>query len=159
MIWISLAIIITYLVITVWKLKFIPDSISNLYYLTGKKAWFTLAIMTGALSFMPCALDITPENLQAIPFIATTGMLMVGAAPNFKEYGKTVHYLGAIILLAFSQIWIMILNPELLLPWIAYGIGLAWKILIKNKKPINWVFWAEIILIINVYATVILKVI
>ena len=160
MIWttiISFTIILGYLIWSIWKLEYIPDSISNTYYLTGKKAWFTLAIITGALSLIPGALEITPENIQAIPFIAAVGMLMVGAAPNFKDYEKTIHYLGAIILLAFSQIWVMIMKPELLIPWIIYGVGLVWKKRICNKEPKNWVFWAEIVIIINVYATVILS--
>ena len=161
MIWttiISLIIVLGYVVGTVWKLGYIPDSISNTYYLTGKKGWFTLAMMTGALTLIPGALEITPENIQPIPFFAAAGMLLVGAAPRFKDYEKTAHYLGAIMLLGFSQLWIMMIKPELLLPWIIYGIGLIWRIK-ENKEIINWVFWAEIVIILNVYATTISEVI
>ena len=79
MIWatiISFIIIAGYVVGTVWKLGYIPDSISNTYYLTGKKGWFTLAILTGALSLIPGALEITPENIQPIPFFAAAGMML-----------------------------------------------------------------------------------
>lgn len=159
MIWttiISFIIITGYVVGTVWKLGYIPDSISNTYYLTGKKGWFTLALMTGALTLIPGALEITPENIQPIPFFAAAGMMLTGSAPRFKDYEKTAHYIGAIGLFVFSQLWVMMLKPELLLPWIIYGAILIWRNTEENK---NWVFWAEIIIILDVYATIILKVI
>lgn len=156
MIWttlISLTVIISYIIGVISKFKKIPISISDTYYMTGKKAWFTVAIVIGALMLIPGALEISPNNIQALPFLAGGCMILAGVAPNFKSQEKILHYTGAFGLLGISQLWVMIMEPWLLCTWIILGIWCIWK------KLKTWAFWGEIIMMINVYIIVILRLI
>ena len=161
---ISLLTIATYTAIVTIK-SGIPYSISETYYRLNHKKWFTFVMLFTAITLLPAALDNSSENSQFLIFLSVAGMGVVGLSPNFIHGEKSeqiAHYIGSGMLLIFSQCWVGCNLPWALTCWIVY---IMWIIFNFNKsdseqsfynklvstKPI---FYAEIIVMITVYATV-----
>ena len=160
----SLLTIATYSAIVTIK-SGIPYSISETYYRINHKKWFTFVMLFTAITLLPAALDNSSENSQFLIFLSVAGMGVVGLSPNFIHGEKSeqiAHYIGSGMLLIFSQCWVGCNLPWALTCWIVY---IMWIIFNFNKsdseqsfynrlvstKPI---FYAEIIVMITVYATV-----
>lgn len=160
---ISLLTIATYTAIVTIKSE-IPYSISETYYRLNNKKWFTFVMLFTAITLLPAALDNSSENSQFLIFLSIAGMGVVGLSPNFIHGEKSeqiVHYIGSGMLLIFSQCWVGCNLPWALTCWIVY---IMWIIFNYNKsdpeqnfynrlvstKP---VFYAELIVMITVYAT------
>ncbi|MBU3838054.1 MAG: hypothetical protein H9777_07025 [Candidatus Phocaeicola faecigallinarum] len=161
---ISLLTIATYSAI-VTKKSGIPYSISETYYRLNHKKWFTFVMLFTAITLLPAALDNSSENSHFLIFLSVAGMGVVGLSPNFIHGEKSeqiAHYIGSGMLLIFSQCWVGCNLPWALTCWIVY---IMWIIFNYNKsdpeqnfynklvstKP---VFYAELIVMITVYATV-----
>ena len=161
---ISLLTIATYTAIASIK-SGIPYSISETYYRINHKKWFTFVMLFTAITLLPAALDNSSENSQFLIFLSVAGMGVVGLSPNFIHGEKSeqiAHYIGSGMLLIFSQCWVGCNLPWALTCWIVY---IMWIIFNYSKsdpeqsfynrlvstKP---VFYAELIVIITVYATV-----
>ncbi|MCF2738232.1 hypothetical protein [Bacteroides caecigallinarum] len=161
---ISLLTIATYTAIVTIKSE-IPYSISETYYRLNNKKWFTFVMLFTAITLLPAALDNSSENSQFLIFLSIAGMGVVGLSPNFIHGEKSeqiAHYIGSGMLLIFSQCWVGCNLPWALTCWIVY---IMWIIFNYNKsdpeqsfynrlvstKP---VFYAELIVMITVYATV-----
>lgn len=154
----SLAVILTYVGVMVSR-EGIPYSISATYYSLKHKAWFGITMWLTSLLLMPAILDRTPETMQFSAFLMCAGLLFVGAAPNFKEeYENKIHVAGTCVSAVSSQIWIVAMQPWLLLawaPWFAY-IGFR---LLKERNGDIWtsfvackpLFWAEAVAFGMVY--------
>lgn len=143
----------------------IPYSISETYYRINHKKWFTFVMLFTAITLLPVALEYSPENNQFLIFLSVAGMGIVGLSPNFiygEKSEQIAHYIGSGMLLIFSQCWVGCNLPWALTWWIVY---IMWILFNYNKsdpaqsfynrlvstKP---VFYAEIIVMITVYATV-----
>ena len=161
---ISLLTIATFTAIVTIK-SGIPYSISETYYRIYHKKWFTFVMLFTAITLLPAALDNSSENSQFLIFLSVAGMGVVGLSPNFIHGEKSeqiAHYIGSGMLLIFSQCWIGCNLPWALTCWIVY---IMWIIFNYNKsdseqsfynrlvstKP---VFYAELIVMITVYLTV-----
>lgn len=131
----------------------IPYSISDTYYSLEHKVWFLVAMWLTSLLLMPAILDRTPETIQFSAFLMCAGLLFVGAAPNFKEeYENKIHVAGTCVSAVSSQIWIVAMQPWLLLAWV------PWFAYIGFRLPKEWngdlwasfvackpLFWAEVV--------------
>ena len=143
----------------------IPYSISETYYRINYKKWFTFVMLSTAITLLPEALENSSENSQFLIFLSVAGMGIVGLSPNFIHGEKSeqmAHYVGSGMLLIFSQCWVGCNLPWALICWIVY---VMWIVFNFNKsdpeqnfynklvstKP---VFYAELIVMITVYATV-----
>lgn len=143
----------------------IPCSISETYYRIENKKWFTFVMLFSAFTLLPCALEISTDDSRFWFFLSVVGIAIVGISPNFIKGEKSeiiAHYVGSGMLLIFSQCWVGCNLPWALTWWIVY---VMWIIFNFNKsdpeqnfynklvstKPI---FYAEIIVMITVYATV-----
>lgn len=161
---ISLLTIATYTAIASIK-SGIPYSISETYYRINHKKWFTFVMLFTAITLLPAALENSSENSQFLVFLSGAGMGIVGLSPNFiygEKSEQMAHYIGSGMLLIFSQCWVGCNLPWALTCWIVY---IMWIIFNYSKsdpeqsfynrlvstKP---VFYAELIVIITVYATV-----
>ena len=161
---ISLLTIAAYTAIVTIK-SGIPYSISETYYRINNKKWFTFVMLFTAITLLPAALEYSSDNSQFLIFLSVAGMGVVGLSPNFIHGEKSeqiAHYIGSGILLIFSQCWVGCNLPWALTCWIIY---VMWIIFNFNKsdpeqsfynrlvstKP---VFYAELIVMITVYATV-----
>lgn len=105
------------------KCKGVPYSISETFYKLDHKLWFGATMFLTAGLLMPAILEMTPESYQFTAFLACAGMMLVGAAPNFREgIERPIHIAGAILCLVFSQVWVALTCPWFLLVWIVYVI-------------------------------------
>lgn len=155
----SLLLIVSYTIGVCAYTRGIPYSISETYYKIKHKFWFAVATIGTAALLMPAILEVTPEQYQFLAFLACVGMILTGAAPNFREgIEKKIHIAGAFMCLVFSQWWVASLYPFLLVLWLLY---LIYTILdIKRKWKGNLIqafiytkpmFFIEITAITSVY--------
>lgn len=143
------------------KIKGIPSSISATFYKLDHKLWFGAAMWLTAGLLMPAILEVTPDCYQFTAFLACAGMMLVGAAPNFRAgLDKPVHITGATLCILFSQVWVGLTCPWMLLVWIAYLAYTAWGMKKHWKgnvisaflltKPM---FYVEVIALFSTYVT------
>lgn len=143
------------------KFKGVPDSISATFYSLEHKYWFGATMLLAAGLLMPAILEVTPGCYQFTAFLACIGMFMVGVAPNFREgIERKVHTAGAIMCILFSQVWVLLTCPWMMLVWVAYLIYTA-LMMMKNWKG-NFIsaflltkpmFWLEITALFVTYVT------
>lgn len=153
----SLAVLLTY-VVSMVKRNGIPYSVSDTYYSLEHKWWFTVTMYVSSLLLAPAAFECSSDNTAFLVFLFTFGQLLVGTAPHFRGYQRTLHITGAVLLLFGTQIWIGLECPWILLNWIAYLIATAIVVVMRYKdtlydsilatKPI---FWIEIVVFVNLY--------
>lgn len=158
---ISALIIASYTAAVCIKVKGIPYSISATFYALEHKWLFCATMIITAGLLMPAILQKTPESYQFTAFLACVGIIMVGAAPHFKEgLEKKIHTVGAVLCLLFSQVWVL-LTCQWLLVWLGY---LAYTVVMMiNKWNGNFIssfiltkpmFWVEITALVTTYVTV-----
>ena len=155
----SLLLIVSYTIGVCAYTRGIPYSISETFYKIKHKFWFAVATIGTAGLLMPAILEVTPEQYQFLAFLACVGMMLTGAAPNFREgIEKGIHIAGAVMCLVFSQLWVAFLYPFILALWFLYLIYTA--IGIKSKWNGNLIqafiytkpmFFVEITAITSVY--------
>lgn len=156
--------IATYTAAVCIKFKGVPSSISATFYKLEHKLWFGATMVLTACLLMPAILEITPDSYQFTAFLACVGLIMVGVAPNFLEgIERKIHTTGAFLCLVFSQVWVGLTCPWLLLLWAGYlvytaiGIKRNWNGYFTASflatKPM---FWVEISSLLSTYVTIIL---
>lgn len=153
----SLSVLLTYVGVMV-KRDGIPYSVSDTYYSLEHKWWFTVTMYVSSLLLAPAAFECSSDNTAFLVFLFTFGQLLVGTAPHFRGYQRTLHITGAVLLLFGTQIWIGLGCPWALLSWVAYLIvtsivvGIRYKDTLYNSivatKPI---FWIEVVAFVNLY--------
>lgn len=158
---ISTLLIVAYTASVCIKCKGIPYSISETYYRISHKFWFGITMVLTACLLMPAILEVTPDSYQFTAFLACVGMIMTGAAPHFKEgTEKKVHTVGAVLCLLFSQVWVALTFPWMLLVWIGYLVYTVWEM--KKHWNGNFIsaflltkpmFWVEITALVATYVT------
>ena len=150
-----ICVTLSYTIMTLYLIAYIlnvgvPTSISETYYKTQKKWLFpTSTAIAGTLALVPL-LNVTPDNYQFVAFFIVASILFVAAAPAFREELTNYVHSGAAIILGLSAMAWLILTSGV--PYIAIAatlIGLA----IDRK---HFVFWLEVGLLYNLYATLIL---
>lgn len=143
------------------KCKGIPCSISETFYKLEHKWWFLVTMWLTAGLLMPAILEVTPGYYQFTAFLACIGMMFVGVAPNFREgIERKVHTTGAIMCILFSQVWVLLTCPWVMLVWFGYltYTALSMKKYWKGNfisafmltKPM---FWVEVASLFVTYVT------
>lgn len=150
MMWISFAIIFSYLAFVILRFG-IPRSISDTYYLLGKYGWlFQLALAATSFTAMPMLIDNSSESTKFLAFLACSGLMFVAAAPLFKlELEGKVHYTSAVICCVSLVLW-QVFNTSWIVPLVAFA--LVFIPMIKDKK---YTWWLEIATIASTYASLI----
>lgn len=160
----SLVILMSYTVAVCIKFG-IPTTLSESYYFIYKKYLFTLVMWLSGFLLLPPIMEMTGGDTQIIPFLSIVGIMIVGAAPKYKEQERTLHIIGATMAGFFSQLWIILYAyPWTLLTWailIIWAIGILiesklveWSEELDKRK---WFFWAEMLAFINLYLNIIFK--
>lgn len=157
----SVLCIAAYTTVVCIKFKGVPDSISATFYSLQHKVWFGATMWLTAGLLMPAILEVTPDCYQFTAFLACVGMFMVSVAPNFREgIDKKVHTTGAVLCILFSQVWVLLTCPWMMLVWVAYLIYTA-LMMMKNWKG-NFIsaflltkpmLWVEITALLATYVT------
>jgi hypothetical protein len=161
---ISVLLIASYTAAVCAKGKGIPYSISATFYSLEHKWWFGITMVLTAGLLMPAILEVTPESYQFTAFLACAGMIATGVAPNFREgIDRKVHTVGAVLCLLFSQVWVGMTCPWMLLLWIGYLVYTVWEM--KKHWNGNFIpaflltkpmFWVEITALVATYVTLII---
>lgn len=160
----SVLIIAAYTTAVCIKQKGVPYSISATFYKLVHPYWFWAAMSLTAFTLTPVMVEAGKGNTEWAAFLALIGMLMVGAAPNFKEAteGK-IHITGAVMCLGFSQLWVLLNQPLVLYLWMAWWVytiiymanhisGDAWRDFVASKP----MFWVEVTALATTYLTILI---
>lgn len=135
------ALLLNALLCVVIDKKGVPEMVSSIYYLLGKRGWvFQVVMIAFGAMMMVCLLD-SGLGEQCLAFLACAGLMFVGAAPRFLEQGeRSVHKGAAIVSAVASVAWCMTVDVRLTIAAIAL-YGVYWFGKGKNSKP--W-FVAEV---------------
>ena len=161
---VSALIISSYTAAVCIIVKGIPYSISATFYALEHKWLFCATMIITAGLLMPAILQKTLVSYQFTAFLACAGMIMTGIAPNFREgIERKIHTAGAILCLVFSQVWVGLTCPWMLLVWVLYlvytaiGIKRNWNgYFIGSFLSTKPMFWVEISSLLSTYVTVLL---
>lgn len=128
----------------------VPDMVSTIYYLLGKKGWvFQLVMVAFGALMMVCLLD-SGRGVQCFAFLACAGLMFVGAAPRFlDESERKIHKTAAITSAMASVAWCLTVDWRFVFTFIAW-YGMFWICKDKNSKP--W-FMAEMMAVMLVMLT------
>lgn len=128
----------------------VPEMVSSIYYLLGKRGWvFQLLMIAFGATMMMCLLD-SGLGEQCLAFIACAGLMFVGSAPRFLDESERRLHKGAAVVSAVASVsWC--LTVDIKLPMAAMGLyGVYWVCRDKDDKP--W-FVAEVTAILLVLCT------
>lgn len=144
----SMIILFGYLALVVAKFG-IPKSISDSYYLLGKKGWmFQVALFLTAFLVMPSLIDRSSEDTQFLAFLSCAGLIFVGAAPFFKRtFDSKVHFISAAICCVGLVLW-QIFNASWVTPLVCL-LAVLYP-MFKDKK---YMWWLEIATIMSAYVS------
>lgn len=128
----------------------VPDMVSSIYYLLGKRGWvFQFVMMLFSALMMACLLD-SGLGVQCLAFFACSGMMFVGVAPRFLEQGERAVHKGAAIVSAVASVgWCFTVDWRMVLAFLAW-YGVYWVGRDNDSKP--W-FTAEVTAIFMVLLT------
>ena len=128
----------------------VPDMVSTIYYLLGKRGWvFQLVTMLFGAMMMVCLLD-SGLGVQCLAFFACAGLMFVGAAPRFlEESDRRVHKTAAIVSAVASVGWCLTVDWQCALAFMSWYC-VYWACKDEDSKP--WLT-AEVTAILLVMVT------
>ena len=151
---ICLIIITGYLIITV-KIFGVPKSISDSWYLYGKKGWSDIfswfIIGLGCLvALMP--LVYTYKNDSSVLLVATGAFLCgIGISSNFKDKQPgLIHVVCTYVSTAGAMTAHIVENWPRFDSFLPLAVSVLGLILLKVFKVSNFTFWIEIILLYSI---------
>lgn len=144
----SMIILFGYLAFVVAKFG-IPKSISDTFYLLGKKGWmFQVTLFLVAFSVMPTLIDKSSEDTQFLAFLSCAGLIFVGAAPFFKRtFDRKIHFISAAICCFGLVLW-QIFNAS----WVTPLVCLL-AVLYPMFKDRKYMWWLEIATVVSAYVS------
>lgn len=128
----------------------VPEMVSSIYYLLGKRGWvFQLLMIAFGATMMMCLID-SGLGEQCLAFIACAGLMFVGSAPRFLDESERRLHKGAAVVSAVASVsWCLTVDIKLTMA--AMGLyGVYWVCRDKDDKP--W-FVAEVTAILLVLCT------
>lgn len=126
----------------------VPEMVSSIYYLLGKKGWvFQVVMMSVGMLMMMCLLGCE-KGVQCLAFLACGGLMFVGAAPRFMNEDRGVHKAAATICAMAGIGWCLSANYVMTIAAIvAYVIGIVcikrlrkYALFIAEVAAIGWTF-------------------
>lgn len=128
----------------------VPDMVSSIYYLLGKRGWmFQLVLVLFGALMMACLLD-SELGEPCLAFLACAGLMFVGAAPRFlEESDRRVHKTAVITSAMASVAWCLTVEWKMVLAFLAW-YGVYWVGRDDDSKP--W-FMAEVTAVMLVLLT------
>ena len=140
---ISAIIFITYIVTIIARFG-IPESISDSFYLLEQKrkgSGIAFMFLCVAVTFTLCPywLEVSPDHIRFLVFLSGGGLLLTGAAHEFKGFEREAHFVGATTCATASLLW-LIFAGLWVVPLACFVIFST--ITLFNRK--NWLFWQEL---------------
>ena len=146
----SLCIFILFPIYYLIKFKEFPESISGLVWnIYNHKYVWTLWIWIVGFSIIIPIIDCIDDNFKIIGFLTVIYLIFVGAMPLENNSSNKLHWIFGILTCIFSQIFILFINPSILLSFILC------LIIIKFQK--YYVLIIEVICILNLYITLFIE--
>lgn len=159
----SLSIFVLYIaVINVLLEDLTSISISSYRWREKNKAYLILFIFFCwgvAFTLLPAWLELTPDALKVVPFMASAGLVFVGGTPLYKKIGDDsslegrLHLFSAFVCGALSIIWTFALG-SLILSFLALFIIVIFVMLKLERN----VYYVEVVLFIHLYTQLLLKI-
>jgi len=144
----------------------IPASVSETFYLLPRgRRWLFTAFCWGVAVIVAPWLDATPEPWQFLAFLSVGGLCFVGTAAQFKEqFVARVHFAGAGVCAAASQLWIFIVpglwwvSVACLLAAAGACLGLWLRASRRAGRPqfANVVFWGEMWAFVSLFVSILI---
>ena len=116
---ISILLVAAYLVVAIWRMKALPDSISALVYALPSKWQWVWTLWLWAISLLMCIplIDVLPEAWKFLGFLTLAYLGFVGAMPIIYKEHKKAHDILGVSAGILSQVCVFILSPWWLLVW------------------------------------------
>ena len=96
----------------------VPESVSEIAYIIPHWA-FSMWIVCVGILVMPAMMEHLTENWQWVGFLSVVGLCCVAASAYYKTESKVLHYVGGCLCALCATIVTAIINPWLLLAWLA----------------------------------------
>ena len=167
MIWlmiVSILLVVSYVGITIWKRRELPESVSAMVY-NLPKPWQWLWIVwlwASTYTLTPALFEVMPEDWGVIAHAFATSMLFIGAMPLMKDSENRAHYALAIAAGIFSQLCVLIIDAQWLATWLVFPFLMA-SVYVQPQggiaKAVNGkgVFVAEVVCYIALEGSLIFK--
>lgn len=145
-----------YLIYVYWR-HGMTKSISATYKkLTGlEKPLFTITLWAVAVPVMIVGIDSVPNNwTEILFFLAGSGICLVGASPKYWS-GKmelTAHLIGSYGGIGMGMIAcvLYLFSPVVLILVASYLVFVIIQMFIKKLRINNYIYWIEILALINI---------
>lgn len=127
----------------------LPESVSDSYYCIHHKWMFSLMVaVCGGLLLIPWL--TLNDDFQCFAFLSVASLMFIAASPAFKEgLTRSVHIGASVVMFAGAILWESFCGGL----WMPLVLGIILALLMRR----NAVFWLEIGLFTEVYATLIVK--
>lgn len=147
----TLSIVIYILYTSYTYIKYSPSCISETYYHIRRKDLFTLWLVIVSFLIFPSWVEISPENIQFLPFLSVIFLSIVGISPKYLDEDRKVHIVSALLTSTISLIW-SAFCVQYMIPIV---LGIA--IILLIMKPKNLLFWVENLAFLNIYLSILLS--
>lgn len=116
----------------------VPEMLSSIYYLLGRRGWiFQLAMVVLGIVMMVCLLD-SGLGEPCLAFLTCLGLIFVGTAPRFLDAGERAVHKGAAIVSAVSGVaWCLTVDWPLTLGIVSL-YGWYWLLCHRDKDSKLW---------------------
>lgn len=159
---INILLVVSYVGITIWRMKSLPESISAMVYeLPKKRQWVWSAwLVSVAFTLMPVLLEKLPDGVESLGFLTTIGLVGAAVTPLIQLETRKWHYIFAIGAGILGQVCVAVLSPWWLLLWFSM-IGVLCVMLEWSESRVtktlheNGVFIAECICYISIVGSLI----
>lgn len=142
MIILSVLLVASFVGVTVWRRRELPESISALVYeFEGAKMWLWSLWMLAVdvLTFAPAIEVLDTRGLAFVAFIPMALLGFVAAMPIFMKEHKLAHDIMGIAAAVFSQVCVVLICPWWLFAWTIF-LFLMGSVIIKRDSRLAKIF-------------------
>ena len=130
----------------------VAESLSATYYKVKKPYLFQLALGVGGFLMMLNLLEMTAGKwYQFLSFFATSALIFVAFAPDFKQMLEGKVHVAAAMVSAISALTLIVLLGYWYVPILPFLVSI-----ILIKKWGNKTYWLEMVCFASIYLTVII---
>lgn len=153
----SILLVVSFVGITIWRKKLLPDSISAMVYDLPEGGWRWLwsvwLVFVSVFTFAPTIEILDGRGMGIMGFVPMVLLCFVAVWPLFDKEHLRWHYILAFVAGVWSQVDVLFICPSLLYVWFAFVVFMCVTFLEALHKVVDMaVFIAECIC----YAAVVL---
>jgi len=116
----SLLLTVSYVANAIYIEKGIPESVSSHVYRLGmsRRWYYTAWIWAVSLTFAPALFLATPHDLDMMPHILVTSLLLTSVLPLIEREGHSWHRAATVVSAVACTACVYIVSPAWLLLWV-----------------------------------------